>query len=173
MRENNGQECPEKTQEQIYREFFVSLNTNISFNTKIYANYTHVCMSRCTLSHVVLPLPSHFTCCAYVCIHVVRTDVCRCSCVRMRRRGHRQVAFLRGCLPCADLLVLRQSVTAPALTDQTRLFVLELPDICLSGFLLLGLQVFISNFQGECCQRFLSVYKPISLPSLSTNTFSI
>lgn len=83
MRENNGQECPEKTQEQIYREFFVSLNTNISFNTKIYANYTHVCISRCTLSHMVLPLPSHFTCCAYVCIHVVRTDVCRCSCVRM------------------------------------------------------------------------------------------
>ena len=56
MRENNGQECPEKSQEQIYREFFVSLNTNISFNAKIYANYTHVCMSRCTVSHVVLPL---------------------------------------------------------------------------------------------------------------------
>lgn len=173
MRENNGQECPEKNQEQIYSEFFVSPNTNISLNAKIYANYTHVCISRCILSHTL------FTKSLYLLCICVQTCVCELTCagahvcVCMWRRGQPQVTFLRGCLPCADMLVLRQSVTAPALTDQTRLFILEVPDICLSGFLLLGLQVFISNFQCECWQWFLSLYNFISLPILSVNTFSI
>lgn len=56
-------------------------------------------------------------------VHMCTYMLCELTCAGahvyacMQRRGHHQVAFLRDCLPCADLLVLRQSVTAPSLID--------------------------------------------------------
>lgn len=76
--ENNRHGCRERKQNQIHWELFVNFHSNISFYAEIYANYTCVCMSRCTLSHVAHYLFTLLTAhmCACMCVLALLSTLC-------------------------------------------------------------------------------------------------